>query len=253
MRRALSYAYLSILQQSLSLSDAKLTKLSLVKKSYLLAVTRDLMDVGLIPPLGIEAGTEPCPAQRTVDHGQQEDVSTDGARGGCEDVPRPETMVSHPDNGTEAGAELCQAGKDKGRNSTSDIKDETDTGTERTKDQVMMRKGCKHDRKGYCSTHNCIAKRLSREVPCIVRNEAGVKIRSVKKKHYFECELGPKGVGVLRQTRLSFSGTSSTPSRTGGGHGRGGTSNFDFDFSSPTVGQHARGVRQTAQQTRERR
>ena len=58
-------------------------------------------------------------------------------------------------------------------------------------------------------------------------------MRSFKKKYYFECELGPRGLGVLRQTRLSFSGTPSTPSRTGDGHGRGGTSYINF--SSPTV------------------
>ena len=79
-----------------------------------------------------------------------------------------------------------------------------------------------------------------------------MEVRSFKKKYYFECELGPRGLGVLRQTRLSFSGTPSTPTGTGVGHGiRGGSSTFNF--SSPTVGQHARGDLQTAQQNRRMR
>ena len=35
-------------------------------------------------------------------------------------------------------------------------------------------------------------------------------VRTVKKKHYFECEVGPRGRGVLRQTLLTFCST--TPS-----------------------------------------
>ena len=78
------------------------------------------------------------------------------------------------------------------------------------------------------------------------RNAEEVEVKTFKKKPYFECDLGPRGQGVLRQTRLSFSRTPSTPTRTGEGHYRVGASHMNF--SSTTVGQHARGAMQTAEQ-----
>ena len=88
--------------------------------------------------------------------------------------------------------------------------------------------------------------KLSRKIPCVTRNAEGVEVKSFRKKHYFECELGPRGQGVLRQTHLSFSRTPATPTRTREGHDRVGASNISF--SSTTVGQHARGAIQTAEQ-----
>ena len=64
-------------------------------------------------------------------------------------------------------------------------------------------------------------------------------MRTFKKKPYFECDLGPRGQGILRQTQLSFSKTPTTPARTGEEHDRAGLSNF-LNFSSTTVGQHGR-------------
>ena len=63
-------------------------------------------------------------------------------------------------------------------------------------------------------------------------------VRTVKKKHYFECEVGPRGWGVLRQTLLTFcSTTPSVATLTGGCHeGVGG--GLDKNFSSTTVGQN---------------
>ena len=60
--------------------------------------------------------------------------------------------------------------------------------------------------------------------------------RRMKKVPYYECDLGPRGRGVLRQTTLSFTRTPTTP-RTGGGHDREGGSN-SLNFSLTTEGQH---------------
>ena len=46
----------------------------------------------------------------------------------------------------------------------------------------------------------------------------GSKVKTVRRKHYFECEVGPRGQGVMRQTLLSFSRTTTLATRTGGGH-----------------------------------
>ena len=61
--------------------------------------------------------------------------------------------------------------------------------------------------------------------------------RRMKKVPYYECDLGPRGRGVLRQTTLSFTRTPTTPSRTGGGHDRAGD-RISVDFSLTTEGQH---------------
>ena len=69
-------------------------------------------------------------------------------------------------------------------------------------------------------------------------DKQGVEVRRMKKKPYYECDIGPRGQGVLRQTLLSFSRTPSRPARTGEDHDRAGVSNFDF--SSTTLGQHGK-------------
>ena len=61
--------------------------------------------------------------------------------------------------------------------------------------------------------------------------------RRMKKVPYYECDLGPRGRGVLRQTTLSFTRTPTTPSRTGGGYDRAGDSNT-LNFPLTTEGQH---------------
>ena len=75
-----------------------------------------------------------------------------------------------------------------------------------------------------------------------------VKTKTTKKKYYFECERGPRGQGVLRQTRLLFSKTPALPSRTDEGHDRVEGNSSNIQFSSTTVGQHGRGATQTAAQ-----
>ena len=65
-------------------------------------------------------------------------------------------------------------------------------------------RGCKHDRKGYCSTHEMVATKKWREISCLKAGLGGSSIKTTKKKHYFECEVGPRGRGVLRQTLLTF-------------------------------------------------
>ena len=207
----------------------------------------------LIPSITSEAGTELCPAQGIVEHGNDEDILPDSSRGVGDDRPRPQAMLPRPDNDAEAGTELCQAGGNKGTNETTVYKDDIGTGTEGNKDMVRRRKNCKHDKKGYCSTHECVAAKLTRKIPCVVRNAEGVEVRSFKKKYYYECEVGPRGRGVLRQTRLSFSGTPSSPAMTGVGHDTRGGESSTFHFSSPTVGQQTRGDMQTAEQTGRRR
>ena len=186
-----------------------------------------------------------------VDHGAQEDVISDNTKGLSDEVPPSQAMIPPPED-TEAGTERCQAEMPeethRGKDENKVTKKLYSTGTEDTRG-VLGRRGCSHDKKGYCSTHGSIAVKKTRMIPCVTRNADGVKIKTTKKKPYYECELGPQGQGVLRQTRLSFSKTSSLPSRNGEGHHRGGVSNFKF--SSSTAGQHARGATQTAVQSSE--
>ena len=104
-------------------------------------------------------------------------------------------------------------------------------------------RGCQHDRMGYCSTHEMMAVKKWREISCLKAGPGGRKIRTTRKKHYFECEVGPRGRGVLRQTLLTF--WSITPSITscslatlrGEGHERVGGGLNSNNFSSTTVGQ----------------
>ena len=65
-------------------------------------------------------------------------------------------------------------------------------------------RGCKHDRKGFCFTHEMVATKKYREIPCLKAGPGGQKVETTTKKHYFECEVGPSGRGVLRQTVLQF-------------------------------------------------
>ena len=68
---------------------------------------------------------------------------------------------------------------------------------------VMIVRRRQHDKGGYCSIHGGIA--TKKRIPCVKAGPRGKKIRSFKRKHCFECDLGPRGQGVLRQTKLSFS------------------------------------------------
>ena len=61
-------------------------------------------------------------------------------------------------------------------------------------------RGCKHDRKGYCSTHEMVATKKWRDIPCLKAGPGGRSVKTTRKKHYFEFEVGPRGRGVLRQT-----------------------------------------------------
>ena len=135
----------------------------------------------------------------------------------------------------EAGTESGQAGTDP----VCEDDDKPvggDPGTDGG-NKLMTRGRCYHDKDGICDIHGEGARKLTRKVPCITKNKKGEVIRRMKKVPYFECDLGPRRRGVLRQTTLSFTRTPSTPSRTGGGHDRAGDTISD-DFSLTTVGQH---------------
>ena len=88
----------------------------------------------------------------------------------------------------------CQAeiGGDRGKDDNTVSKEASSAGTDGTRG-LLGRKECSHDRKGYCSTHGCMARKLSRRIPCVIRNAEGVEVKSFMKKPYFECELGPRG------------------------------------------------------------
>ena len=67
----------------------------------------------------------------------------------------------------------------------------------------------------------------------------GSSIKTTKKKHYFECQVGPRGRGVLRQTFLTFCSVSpSVTSLRGEGQDGVGGGVDSSNFSSPTVGQY---------------
>ena len=75
----------------------------------------------------------------------------------------------------------------------------------------------------------------------------GKNVKTTRKKHYFECEVGPSGRGILRQTVLQFALVSpSVAELSGGDQDRvgGGMDNSFVNFSSPTVGQY-RGAART--------
>ena len=131
-----------------------------------------------------------------------------------------------------------------GKDASCDTKKLYSSGTEGTRG-LAGRRGFNHDKKGFCSTHDCMGVRKTRLIPCVVKNADGVKTKTTKKKFYYECERGPRGQGVLRQARLLFSKTPSLPSRNGEGHDREGVNSSNFQFSSTTAGQHARGATQT--------
>ena len=173
---------------------------------------------------------------------------SDNTLGLSDEVPPSQAMILLPDN-SEVGTEHCQAEMPEeqqgGKDDTNDSKKLYRAGTEDTL-SVVGRRGCSHDKRGFCSTHGCLGVKKTRLIPCVMKNADGVKFKSTKKKYYYECEMGPRGQGVLRQTRLSFSRTPSLSSRNGDGHDRGGVNSFQF--SSSTVGQHARGATQTAVQ-----
>ena len=102
-------------------------------------------------------------------------------------------------------------------------------------------RGCKHDKKGYCSKHEMLGTRKYREIPCLKAGPGGQKVKTSKKKHYFECEVGPSGRGILRQTVLQFALVSpSFAELSGGDQDRvgGGMDNCFANFSSPTVGKN---------------
>ena len=185
--------------------------------------TEELLEGGLIPSITSEAGTELSQAQLIVDHGAQEDVMSDNTLGLSDEVPPSQAMILLPDN-SEAGTEHCQAEMPEeqqgGKDDTNDSKKLYRAGTEDTL-SVVGRRGCSHDKRGFCSTHGCLGVKKTRLIPCVMKNADGVKFKSTKKKYYYECEMGPRGQGVLRQTRLSFSRTPSLSSRNGDGHDRG--------------------------------
>ena len=102
--------------------------------------------------------------------------------------------------------------------------------------RVLVLKGCQHDKRGYCALHGMLAVKKWRQISCLKAGPGGSKVKTVRRKHYFECEVGPRGQGVMRQTLLSFSRTPTLATRTGGGHdGVGG--GLDNNFSSTTVEQ----------------
>ena len=86
-----------------------------------------------------------------MDHGAHEDVNPDSTRELCDEVPLSQAMIPPPDS-TEAGTEPCQAeipgGGDRGKVDNTVSKEASSAGTEGTRDKVMGRKGCKHDKKG---------------------------------------------------------------------------------------------------------
>ena len=45
---------------------------------------------------------------------------------------------------------------------------------------------------------------VCKQIPCLKAGPGGNKVKTVRKKHYYECEVGPRGQGVMRQTFLSF-------------------------------------------------
>ena len=102
----------------------------------------------------------------------------------------------------------------------------------------LVRRGCQHDKRGYCTKHGWGARRLERRVSCVTTGPDGKKVKSYKKKPYFECDLGPNGRGVLRQTQLSFLRTPSLTRLVGEDvTGVGTSTEADAIFSSTTVGQ----------------
>ena len=147
------------------------------------------------------------------------------------DTPLPgvSSAVDTSDN-SEAGTEQCftQAGVGGETKVTGDGDGDA---------RSLTIRGCQHDRRGYCATHGTVAVKKWREIPCLKAGPGGSKVRTVRKKHFYECEVGPRGRSVLRQTLLTFcSKTPSVATLTGGGHeGVGG--DLTCNFSSTTEGQ----------------
>ena len=156
-------------------------------------------------------------------------------------TPHPPLLMSTVSAGCEAGVPgtgteqfLAQAGGEV--NKIAD--DRTEDGRAGAARTPLVRRGCQHDKRGYCTKHGWGARRLERRVSCVTTDPGGKKVKSYKKKPYFECDLGPNGRGVLRQTQLSFL---RTPTLTGlGGEdvaGEGASTEAELEFSSTTVGQ----------------
>ena len=186
-------------------------------------------------PLLSEAGTEPCqPQVLAEDEARNHDfVPNSTAPGDALLSPSCGKLLQDV---MEAGTEPGQAGTDQVCNDDDNLVGGGDPGTDGGS-KLMTRGRCHHDKDGTCDIHGEGARKLSRKVPCITKNKQGVLIKKMKKVPYFECDLGPRGRGVLRQTTLSFIRTPTTPSRTGGGHDRAGDGIL-IDFSLTTEGQH---------------
>ena len=101
------------------------------------------------------------------------------------------------------------------------------------------RRGCHHLKGGRCLLHGEGAKKKWKPVQSRIVGPGGkVTMKYVgKRETWYECDVGPEGGNVLRQSRLSFVKTTPVIVR-GVGDARGGTQNTsNSDFSSTTEGQ----------------
>ena len=73
---------------------------------------------------------------------------------------------------------------------------------------------CVHDTKGVCTIHGEGAKKWWRPSTKMVKGtrRGGVKTMKYEKEFYFECDLGGRGRGKRRQTKLPFRTLKTTPS-----------------------------------------
>ena len=99
---------------------------------------------------------------------------------------------------------------------------------------------CQHSRGGYCRLHGAGAKKYFRPVRKTTVGPDGEMISKVTKKTYYECDLGQRGRGGLRQSQLSFTARRTAGSLSlGGDDTRGGWRGLSADFSSTNLGQQA--------------
>ena len=98
---------------------------------------------------------------------------------------------------------------------------------------------CQHTRGGYCRLHGAGAEKYFRPVKKTTVGPGGELISKITKKTYYECNLGQRGRGGLRQSQLSFTARRKTDRPDlGGDDTRGGRRDDFSDFSSTNVGQH---------------
>ena len=101
---------------------------------------------------------------------------------------------------------------------------------------------CQHTRGGYCRLHGAGARKYFRPVRRTTVGPGGEMISKTTKKTYYECDLGQRGRGGLRQSQLSFTARRTADrAGLGGEDTRGGRrddiSNDSHDFSSTNAGQ----------------